>query len=611
MKQIQILACAGLMLLAPMAAPAQWKPAGDRIQSPWAASVSPASVLPEYPRPQMVREKWQSLNGLWNYSIVPEGAEKPAVPDGKILVPFAVESSLSGVARSLKAGDALWYETAFSVPRKWKGERILLHFDAVDWQAEVYVNDRFVGRHTGGYTAFSYDVTDYLTGRKAQKLVVKVLDATDNDFQPRGKQVMRPHGIWYTPVSGIWQSVWLEPVPRTHVTDYYAVSDIDRETVDITVSVADARPGDELSISFYEDDHKYFNVEALPGDTVTVHIPGMKLWSPDDPHLYDIRIWLTRRGEILDEVMGYTAMRKISVIEDAQGRKRMALNNQPLFQFGPLDQGFWPDGIYTAPTDEALKSDIVRLKEMGFNMIRKHIKVEPARWFWWCDKLGMLVWQDMPSFSDNRHNKWGTHYYNEGTDMPVTDAAKANYYKEWEEIIQQVKKFPCIVVWVPFNEAWSQFDTKAVADFTKRLDPTRLVNQSSGGNWVPDAGDIIDCHHYPNPWIPFWDFNMVNVLGEYGGIGYPVEGHLWQQDQNWGYVKYQDADAVLEEYGRFAEQLIRLVGFGCSAAVYTQTSDVEGEVNGLMTYDRRVIKLDPARLKAINTKVISSLDGMY
>ena len=593
-----------------------WAPAGDRIRTAWAEEVTPENVHKEYPRPQMVRPDWKSLNGLWEYSITPKNAVVPERFDGQILVPFAVESSLSGVGRTFTPEDALWYRTTFRVPSAWKGKRLLLNFEAVDWQADVIVNDVQVGRHTGGYTHFSFDITPYLKSGD-NTLVVRVEDSTDNDFQPRGKQVRTPSGIWYTAVSGIWQSVWIEPVAKAHVADYYAVSDIKAGKVDVTVTTEGALEGDVVEVELLEGGVGYSTDNAsgkviargktVPGGTVTLPVEDPRLWSPDSPYLYGLRVSVVRGGKTIDAVNGYTAMREVSLFVKNKNTKLMALNGQPLFQFGPLDQGWWPDGLYTAPTDEALRYDVQKTKDFGFNMIRKHIKVEPSRWFYHCDQIGMMVWQDMPSFAGNNLNKWGIHNYDEGTDFPATPMAKANYYKEWGEIIAQVRKFPCVVMWVPFNEAWGQFDTKAVVDFTRAQDPTRLINMSSGGSWEPDCGDIMDNHHYPYPAMYLWETKMANVVGEYGGIGLPLEGHLWQPDRNWGYVQYKSGDEVLDEYSRFADHLILLVRQGVCGAVYTQTTDVEGEVNGLMTYDRKVVKMNEKKLNEINTKVIKSM----
>ena len=618
-----ITSIAAILAVAGTLSAQQWAPAGDRIKTKWAEEVSPTNAHPEYPRPQMVRSEWQSLNGLWDYAITPKSEPRPVKFDGKILVPFAVESSLSGVGRKVTPDDALWYKTTFTVPSAWKGKRLMLNFDAVDWKTVVYVNDIQIGSHTGGYTHFSFDVTPYLKSG-ANSLVLKVEDATDNDFQPRGKQVSKPSGIWYTAVSGIWQSVWMEPVAPAHVTDYNVVSSIKEKAINVTVDAEGVQEGDVIKVFLLNGGIGYSTETAnaakpatdglyavlasgmtVPGGTVTFNVRDPKLWSPDSPYLYGLDIQILRNGKVIDRVASYTAMREVGAYRKNSNTKLMGLNGEGLFQLGPLDQGWWPDGLYTAPTDEALKFDIQKTKDFGFNMIRKHIKVEPDRWFYYCDQIGIIVWQDMPSFGVSK--KWGMYYYGEGEDFPATPEAKANYYKEWTEIINQVKKFQCIAVWVPFNEAWSQFDTKDVVAYTKKLDPTRLVNQSSGGNWEEGVGDILDNHHYPYPAFRMWDKNMINVLGEYGGIGLPVEGHLWQADKNWGYVQYKNGDEVLAEYASFAEQLKQLIKQGCSAAVYTQTTDVEIEINGLMTYDRKVIKMDEKKLRAVNEGIIKSM----
>lgn len=581
-----------------------WTPAGDKIMTEWGENIDPNNVLPEYPRPQLVRGEWINLNGLWDYAIKPANEEMPEIFDGKILVPFAVESALSGVGKSVGEDDALWYSREFKLPKEWKNSRIRLNFGAVDWKAEVYVDDKFVGEHKGGYAPFAFDITDSLSKKKTHKLVVKVTDGTDSAFQPRGKQVANPNGIWYTAVTGIWQTVWMEPVNEVVVESYSAKADIEKSILNVRAIARGAKVGDDCLIELIENGEV---ISSANGADVILNVENPKLWSPDSPYLYDLRITIFRNGEILDQVMGYAAMREISVVVDKKGYKRMALNGEPLFQYGTLDQGWWPDGLYTAPTDEALKFDIEKTKEFGFNMIRKHVKVEPARWYWHCDRIGMLVWQDMPNIHDNSLGKWGRRHYDEGIDTPVPNEWKDNYCKEWKEIIQTNEVFPSIVMWVPFNEAWGQFNTEEIVKYTKFLDDSRLVNYASGGNFVRCSGDVLDLHNYPNPAMYLFDKDYVNVMGEYGGIGFPVEGHLWQTDKNWGYIQYKSADEVADTYEEYANELIGFVKKGFSGAIYTQTTDVEGEVNGLMTYDRKVIKLDVDRIKAINSKVIASM----
>ena len=600
--------------------PGTWAPAEIPIQTTWAAEVSPANAHPEYPRPQLVREKWASLNGLWNYAVVPADAEEPKNWDGQILVPFCIESSLSGVGQRVSADEALWYSTTFKVPSSWRKQRVMLNFEAVDWATEVYLNGKQVGRHTGGYTAFSFDVTPYLKKRGKQTLVLKVQDATNCGEQPCGKQVTTPNGIWYTPVTGIWQSVWIEPVRSAAVTSYLAVPDVDAGAVDVTVFADGADEKDVVEIWLREGGVGYDAenpgetttvafASVAPGKPVRLAVADPKLWSPESPFLYQLEIKLKQGKKVVDEVRGYTALRKSSEVVDAAGFKRLGLNNEPYFQYGPLDQGWWPDGLYTAPTDEALKFDLVKTKDFGYNMIRKHIKIEPARWYYWADVLGIVIWQDMPSIGGTHGGRWEMwKWASPEDDRALTETAKATYYKEWGEIIAQLRNHPSIVAWVPFNEAWSQFDTEKVVEFTRSCDPTRLINSASGGNSYP-VGDIFDSHNYPNPAMKFTSGGQqIDVLGEYGGIGWPVEGHLWQADKNWGYIEYKSGEDVLRQYSVYAEDLMGIIKQGVSAAVYTQTTDVEGEVNGLMTYDRKIIKMDEDRLRAVNQRVIESMN---
>ncbi len=604
----RLLLAAALFGCLTSAAETPWKPAGDRIKTRWAAEVDPAAPLPEYPRPTLVRERWCNLNGLWNYSLTPAGAAAPAEWQGRILVPFPIESALSGVQRGVTPQEALWYETTFEVPAAWRKDNdVLLHFGAVDWRAEVYVNDLLVGSHTGGYTPFSFDITPALSAKGAQKLTVKVTDSTDKGFQPRGKQVLKPRGIWYTPVTGIWQTVWIEPVPAANrIEAVTARSDI-RAGV-LTVDVKTARTeGDRICVTLSADGRTLAERSSMAGQPVHLAVEQPHLWSPDDPYLYDLSVTLVRGGRVIDRAESYAALREIATVRDAGGIERMTLNGRPLFQFGPLDQGWWPDGLYTAPTDEALLYDIRFTKQLGFNMIRKHIKVEPERWYWHCDREGILVWQDMPS-GDMSTGKWEPHRYGAGTDAARSEESFANYYKEWGEIMDFCGRHPSVVVWVPYNEAWGQYRAEEVAAWTKRRDPSRLVNPASGGNYR-DCGDMLDLHNYPEPKMYLYDAKRVNVLGEYGGIGLPVEGHLWSStDRNWGYIEFKNAKEVTDRYVTYVEKLMELVERGFSAAVYTQTTDVEGEVNGLVTYDREVVKVDADRVREVNRRLVRSLD---
>lgn len=602
MKKTLFVCCA---LALALCAQAQWKPAGDKIKTQWAEQVNPKSVLPEYPRPLMERSEWQNLNGEWEYAIKPIGEVEPASFDGNILVPFAVESSLSGVQKEVGEKNELWYKRSFTVPAKWKGKDVMLNFGAVDWKAEVFVNDVLVGSHKGGYTPFSFNITPFLKGSGAQKLVVRVWDPSDKGYQPIGKQTSNPQGIWYTSVTGIWQTVWLEPVASNHITAVKSIPNVDANALNVTVGASTPCVTSIVEVKLLDKGAVVASAKGVQGQELRLGVKNPTLWSPENPYLYDMSITLSQNGKVIDQVKSYTAFRKISVEKDKNGILRMCLNNKPLFHYGPLDQGWWPDGLYTAPTDEALLYDIKKTKEWGFNMIRKHVKVEPARWYYHCDKEGILVWQDMPS--GDMGNRWEPHKYNGGTDKERSLESVANYYQEWKEIMDLGVSHPSIVVWVPFNEAWGQFDTEKVVAWTKAYDPSRLVNPASGGNHRP-CGDILDLHNYPGPDMFLFDAQRVTVLGEYGGIGLPLENHLWWNKRNWGYIQFKNSDEVTAEYVKYANELKGFVKRGFSAAVYTQTTDVEGEVNGLMTYDRKVIKINEAKVKAANQSVIKSMN---
>ena len=584
---------------------AQWKPAGDKIKTSWGEQLDPKNVLPEYPRPIMERHEWKNLNGSWNYAITKKGEAAPGNYQGEILVPFAVESSLSGVGKRINEHQELWYQRTFDVPSSWKGKQILLHFGAVDWKADVWVNDVKVGEHTGGFTPFYFDITSALNKGNNQ-LVVKVWDPADRGEQPRGKQVERPEGIWYTPVTGIWQTVWLEPVAAQHIAHLKTTPDIDKKTVKVEVATNVCSP-DKVEVKVFDGKNLVAKGAALNGVPVELTMPeDVKLWSPESPSLYDMEVTLYKDGKAIDQVKSYTALRKFSTHKDKNGITRLQLNNKDYFQFGPLDQGWWPDGLYTAPTDEALVYDLKKIKDFGYNMVRKHVKVEPARWYTYCDQLGLIVWQDMPN-GGRGPAEWQMHKYYDGADAIRSAKSEANYRKEWKEIIDYLYSYPSIGVWVPFNEAWGQFKTPEIAAWTKEYDPSRLVNPASGGNHYT-CGDILDLHNYPGPNLYLYDPTRATVLGEYGGIGMALKGHLWLADKNWGYVKFNTPEEVTNEYIKYADHLLELIEKGFSAAVYTQITDVEEEVNGLVTYDRKVIKVDEPKIKAINQKICNSLN---
>jgi len=550
------------------------------LQTKWAADVNPEHPLPEYPRPQMERKQWSNLNGPWTYAIVAADAPRPATFDKKIIVPYPIESQLSGAGEWVAPNQRLWYRRTFATPPRSTQQRVLLNFGAVDWQADVYVNGAKVGSHRGGYDPFTFDITDALKpGAAEQELVVAVMDPTDEGQQPRGKQVRRPRSIFYTEVTGIWQTVWLETVPDWHVANLRIDPNLDAGTVTVAVATAGTRPAIGVERIMVLDGTRV--IASAGGPTSTLRIPSPHRWSPSDPFLYGLRVVL-ENGDYLDTVQSYFGMRSIAVRADATGAKKLFLNGEPLFQFGPLDQGWWPDGLYTAPTDEALAFDIQKTHDLGFNVIRKHVKVEPARWYYHADRLGMLVWQDMPS-GDNKGAE-----------------AEAEYFRELQAEIDNLRNHPSIVMWVPFNEGWGQHATADVVDWIKKADPTRLVNNASG--WTDmHVGDVADLHSYPGPGMPPIEAARASVLGEFGGLGLPIEGHTWVGKGNWGYRSYTTLDEMNAAYRDLIAQLRIHQGDGLAAAIYTQTTDCEIEVNGVMTYDRAVVKLSPESIAANKT----------
>ena len=601
MKKIILLSMA---ILAGLVTSAQYAPAGDRIKTPWAEQVSPENALPEYPRPMMVRPDWKNLNGLWDYAITEKGSQRPASFEGSILVPFCVESSLSGVQREVGPDNALWYQTTFSVPKGWNGQRVLLHFGAVDWMTDVWVNDVKVGSHTGGYTPFTFDVTQALN-TKSNVITLRVYDPTDASYIPHGKQVRKPGGIFYTSVTGIWQTVWIEAVPQSYIRNLVTTPNLDRGSVVVKLDVDNGQSCDLYQVEVMEEGRVVATGKSINGQDVEVVMPeNYALWTPDHPNLYDMKVSLIRNGKVVDKVDSYFAMRCFGTKRDDNGIVRLTLNGKPIFHYGPLDQGWWPDGLYTAPTDEALAFDIQKTKDFGYNMIRKHVKVEPARWYYHCDRLGIIVWQDMPS--GGRGPGWHTTEYFQGPESLRSVESEECYKKEWSEIINTLKSVPCIGVWVPFNESWGQFKTPEIVEMTQKLDPTRLVNPASGGNFYA-CGDILDLHNYPEPKMVLYDPTRATVLGEYGGIGRKIDGHTWVKDQGWGYVEFDTEEKVTDTYVEYANKLYDMINQGFSAGVYTQTTDCEVELNGLMTYDRKVIKLNEKRLFEINRKISHAL----
>jgi beta-galactosidase/beta-glucuronidase len=587
-----------LLALALSLAAADWKPVEGPLTTPWTAQVTPDNALPDYPRPQLTRSAWTNLNGLWDYAITPQDAPASSAfggaSTGRILVPFPIESALSGVKRTVTPAQRLWYRRTFSAPAL-HGNHLLLHFGAVDWRAEVMVNGIKIGQHQGGYDPFTFDITAALKpSLAAQELVVSVWDPSDTGLQPRGKQVLTPKGIWYTSVTGIWQTVWLEPVPAAHIDSVQLTPDVDGHKLRLLVRAS--QPGTFTATATLHGKP----AGSITGKTDTaagLPLSDLALWSPDTPTLYDLDIKL-QSG---DSVKSYFGMRKIEVRKDQAGIDRLYLNNHPQFMIGPLDQGWWPDGLYTAPGSPAIRFDIETLKKLGYNMLRKHVKVEPATYYYWCDKLGIMIWQDMPSAM----TAGGQSSVRAGSaaDSVFPQADAANFEQELRAMLRNLESVPSIVAWVPFNEGWGEHDTVSILKMVKSLDPSRLVDGPSG--WEDRGyGDMKDKHQYPGPGMFPVTPGRASVLGEFGGLGFPLEGHLWWTDaRNWGYRTYTDLGALETAYEDLIAKLAPLVKQGLAAAIYTQTSDVESEVNGLMTYDRKVLKFDPAKVAPLHRRL--------
>jgi Concanavalin A-like lectin/glucanases superfamily/Glycosyl hydrolases family 2, sugar binding domain/Glycosyl hydrolases family 2 len=660
---------------APVAAPTgEWQPGTPPITTPWTHEVGPDNALPEYPRPQLVRKPWQSLNGVWQFAGAAEGEAPPFAEQlaERVLVPYPIESALSGIQRR---EDRMWYRRTFSVPSSWQvgnPQRLQLNFGAVDYDATVWVNGTEVATHRGGYDAFSVDVTDALryrpgsdrvllpgerkpflkrlepeqrrrlrraTGpgspagsaltvrevrrlrldradRRAldratervrvpagpQELVVGVTDLTDNTWQPVGKQRNVPdRGIFYTSSSGIWQSVWMEPVAASHVEQLQMTPDIDEGILRLA---AETSGPDGLTIKAvaYAGDNAVGRASGPAGSVLRVPVPNARLWSPDSPYLYDLTVQLLRRGKTVDQVDSYFGMREVGTTQGADGKLYMTLNGEILFNLATLDQGFWPDGIYTAPTDEALRFDLAEHKRLGFNAVRKHIKVEPDRWYYWADRLGLMVWQDMPSMRTGG--------------VPPEDA-RQEFERQLHEIIEEHRSWTSIVVWVPFNEGWGEWDLAAtgrIADEVAAQDPSRLVNAHSGVNCCDShgdsgRGDIIDYHQYVGPAAPVPSEDRVAVDGEHGGFGLEVPDHMWFGEGH-AYEMTPDSATLTRRYVENQTDLLEIANrCGLSGSVYTQITDVEHEVNGFYTYDRQVEKMDFGQVRDINQEIVQSVDG--
>ena len=586
-----LVAATTVVAVAPAADAAVWVPKTPPLSTPWTSQVSPTNSLPEYPRPQLVRSEWQNLNGVWEFAGASSISTPPVgqtLPEG-VLVPYPIESALSGIQRH---EDNMFYRRTFTVPSTWNGRRVKLNFGAVNWETRVWVNGTQVGTHTGAYDAFSFDITGALRAG-TNEIIVGVHSSIDGQRYPIGKQRRNPSGIWYTAASGIWQTVWLEPVTANHITRLDTTPDVPAGVLDLVVQ---GSAGQQVRAEVLTGGTVVGSATGTVGGHLRIPVPNARLWSPSDPFLYDLRVTMGT-----DVVTGYFGMRSLGKAV-VGGVMRPLLNGKFVFQLGTLDQGYWPDGLYTAPTDEALRFDLERQKALGFNMVRKHIKVEPARWFYWADRLGLMVWQDMPSLDAV-------------DDTPA--ASHVNFEAELTRIVNQLKGITSIVQWVPFNEGWGEYDNARITDLVRSLDSTRLINHNSGSNCcVSDPmapnGDVIDDHAYQmSGGTRTPDATRIAVLGEYGGLGRRVVGHEWQPGAGFAYGDlFPDEASLTNRYVAITSEVARFVQTrGLSGSVYTEPYDVENEVNGFYTYDRRILKMTASRVLAVNQRVLAAAAG--
>jgi hypothetical protein len=594
--------CASMATASP--ADAVWNGKPAPLATPWTAEVSPSNALPEYPRPRLARPslehpRWMNLNGLWQYAPA-DGKDKPPFGQtlkAQVLVPYPIESVLSGVQQH---ADDMFYRRLVDVPADFTadGRHVWLNFGAVSDEATVYVNGKQVARHVGGYTSFSADITPALRPQGPQEIVVAVHAPVDAANIMVGKQRLKPSGIFYTAASGIWQTVWLESAPATSLAqlDFTPARGLDAFTV--TAKLHGDGHGATLRVTAYADGKAVGEANGPADKPLHLSIAQPRPWSPQDPFLYTFKATLEKGGQ-RDEATSYAGLRTIAV-EKVDGKNRIVLNGKPTFLLATLDQGYWPDGIHTAPTDEALKFDIQKTKELGFNTIRKHIKVEPARWYYWTDRLGLMVWQDMPALPTDRNDK-------------LSAADKTRFRADVSAIVEQLRGETSIVGWIPFNEGWGQWSIPAAAELAaqiKRLDPSRLVNARSGANCCdmkgdPHAGDVYDVHEYQGPGLPSPDAKRAAIDGEHGGLTLDIPGHVWPNTPINPYGAVKDRDALTAGYvANTAVLRDKGVPKGMSGSVYTQITDVEGEHNGFFTYDRKVEKMDRAKVRDINEATI-------
>lgn len=582
-----------------------WEPQGDKIKTSWAETVTPENVWQSYPRPQLKRSEWLNLNGLWKYAVTDMETSRTKVDyDGEILVPFAIESSLSGVQKIFLPTDKLWYHRTFEVQSAWKGKQIILHFGAVDYECSVWLNGKLVGVHKGGNNSFSFDITKYVKGSGKQILELSVIDPTDKESISRGKQQLNQQGVWYTPVSGIWKTVWVEAINKEYIRQILPEADIYSKKVALKIDAV-SKGNEILKIKVSDGDKVVKEIESPVCEKVDVQMPEAVLWTPETPKLYHLHVQLCRGDKVLDDVTSYFSMREVSVKKDKCGYQRICLNGEPVFQYGTLDQGWWPDGLLTPPSEGAMLWDMVKLKEMGFNTIRKHIKVEPELYYYYADSLGLMMWQDMVSGFATTRKKEEHISHNALTDWNAPGAHSEQWQKEIFEMIDCLRFYSCITTWVIFNEGWGQHNTVEIVNKVMDYDRSRIIDGVTG--WTDrGVGHMYDIHNYPvsSMVLPEYNGNRISVLGEFGGYGLPLKGHLWNPNmRNWGYKNIDGGLDLLANYARVIYDLESLKAQGLSAAIYTQTTDVEGEVNGLISYDRKVVKVPVDLMHILHDKL--------
>ncbi len=602
----KILSAILMMSLAAGIVSASAAPKKDQLKTPWADKVTPENVWQSYPRPQLERAAWINLNGTWNYSVTDHNADRKSVAyEGEILVPFAIESYLSGVQQAFLPTDKLWYKRTFTTDKSWLGKSVILHFGAVDYECQVWVNGKLAGSHKGGNNPFSFDITKLVNKSGKQVVEVAVVDPTDTESISRGKQQLSPRGIWYTPVSGIWKTVWVEAVNPTHIRQILPTADIAKGSVTLDFDVARATGTEKVKIEVLDGGKSVSSVEMPLSGKVELSVPNAQLWTPQNPKLYHINVELVSKGKTVDKVHSYFALREVGIVKDECGYKRIALNGETIFQYGPLDQGWWPDGLLTPPSEEAMIWDMVQLKKMGFNTIRKHIKVEPEQYYYYADSLGLMLWQDMVSgFSTERKETEHVKAF-APEDWNASEEHSAQWQGEMFEMIDRLRFYPSITTWVVFNEGWGQHNTVEIVKKVMDYDKSRIIDGVTG--WTDrKVGDLYDVHNYPSTSMILTSQNddRISVLGEFGGYGWAIQDHLWNPEmRNWGYKNISDAMSLMSSYGRIVYDLESLVAQGLGAAIYTQTTDVEGEVNGLITYDRQITKIPADLLHVLHDRL--------